>query len=224
MKLQVWVFIWAITQRYLVNLGAHVLDALFKEWVKGHAEIHRRKEETKEGELATLGPHESEDNRKVNFTTTEWEEQKKEKKRAKIQKKERERVKEKTRPFFFPPNTQITISEVNTKSDISRGLYSKTVAEFSGKEKIPKWVFQALLHNMFRCRVSPKVVFSITSTGPDLALIKKKFTAIRLLPVSRYISLYSCLQGWRLSFSWPSFSCNQFLFVFGLIAYFYAEL
>lgn len=173
---------------HLVNLGAHVLDALFLSWIKGHIEQRQKKEHEKTEQHHTLEPEVKEEpESKVNFSTNEWEDHKKEKKRAKMQKKEREKVKLKTKPFVFPAKTQITISEVNMQSDISRGLYSKTVSEFNGKEKIPRWVLQAILHNTFKCRVSTKVGFFISSTGPLLAAVKKKFTAIRLLPVFRYV-------------------------------------
>jgi hypothetical protein len=176
----------------LVNLGAHVLDAIFVDWVKGHKELRQQKahHKAKDRELAQLTLEkevetEEKEDPKVRFTTTEWEERKKEKKRAKAQRKEREKSKEKTKPFVFPPNTQVTLGEVNAETSISRGLYSKAISEFTGKEKLPKWVVVAILNNVFKCRVSSKVSFMLCSVGPGLNSFKRKFTALRLLPVHR---------------------------------------
>eukprot|EP01127_Copromyxa_protea_P017789 TRINITY_DN5472_c0_g1_i1.p1 TRINITY_DN5472_c0_g1~~TRINITY_DN5472_c0_g1_i1.p1 ORF type:complete len:677 (+),score=113.92 TRINITY_DN5472_c0_g1_i1:305-2032(+) len=170
-----------------VNLGAHVLDGIFSNWVIGYKD---RKEQAQgksaEIENITLGPHINEEEEEKGM---KWEERKAEKKNRRKQRKDREKAKRHTKPFVLPPNTQVTIGEVNSETNVSRGLYSKAISDFLGEEKLPQWVLQSILDNMFKCRVSSTISFTISSTGPGLEPMPrvKRFNATRLLLVEKIL-------------------------------------
>eukprot|EP01126_Amoeba_proteus_P042231 TRINITY_DN4585_c0_g1_i1.p1 TRINITY_DN4585_c0_g1~~TRINITY_DN4585_c0_g1_i1.p1 ORF type:complete len:233 (-),score=42.14 TRINITY_DN4585_c0_g1_i1:134-832(-) len=97
-----------------------------------------------------------------------------------------EKSKSKILPFSLPNNTRVTVSEVNADSDISRGLFSKTILEFDGSEKLPSWVRDSVVEGIYESRVNRKIKFVLFSVSPTR--MHKSFTSERLTPMKKVIT------------------------------------